>query len=431
MAKRLTALVLALLLCLVLSACTGLTYQNINELLRAPALGGGLDEIQKALVAYLDGTEPQYKYPMEGEWRSPLIRADLNGDGTEEAVLLYSVADTSAAARERGSFVCVAVLEQLNGAWQVVQDVQGLSTDVASLEVADLLGTGAKQLIVGYATANLNSKKIGLYTYAGQTLTKVYQSDYSRYEIGDFTGQEALDLVVVSREDETLTLRYVPAVDGTFVTDVEPVRLDANFNACVGILPGVDPDGAHLLVVDGISNAENVLFSKIIYFSGDHFYTVDDSGAMRAATARQNTLLLSRDIDGDGKVEIPLSDGAIQTPSADKRLEFVRWMDFFVPAGEEPERRQFGLLDSDRGTYIRLPATWQNKLMMTDGENTGEWRLQNRESKQTLLSVRVLESGEAPPPGAQRMPGSANSYLVLANTLTDLEAKTIEMLLLA
>lgn len=427
MAKGFARVFLPILLCFALCGCTMFSYQNINDMLRAPALGGGQDEIQKALVAYLDGAEPQYKYPMEGEWRSPLIRADLNADGRDEAVLLYSLADTSAAVRERGSFVCVAVLEYLSGAWQVVQDVQGLSTDVASVELANLLGTSSKQLIIGYATSNLNSKKIGLYTYGNQTLNKVYQADYSRYEISDFAGKGGMELVVVSREDEILTLRYVFGLNGNFVTDVEPVKLDANFNSCANIVPSSSKDGARLLVVDGVSNAENVLFSKIVYFSGEHFYTVDDSGAMRAATARQNTLLLSRDIDDDGKVEIPLSLGAIQTPKADKRLEFVRWMDFFVDTGQEAELRQFGLLDSERGVYIRLPSAWQSKLVVQDGENKGEWTLQNRDTKKTLISVRVLESGEAPPPNAALMPGSINSYLVFSAALTSLEAKFIEM----
>ena len=52
MAKRLLAGLFSLLLLFSLTGCAGFTYKNINELLRAPALGGGLDEIQKALLAF-------------------------------------------------------------------------------------------------------------------------------------------------------------------------------------------------------------------------------------------------------------------------------------------------------------------------------------------------------------------------------------------
>ena len=423
MAKRLLAGLFSLLLWFSLTGCAGFTYKNINELLRAPALGGGLDEIQKALTAYLDGVEPQYKYPKEGDWRSPLIQADLNGDGIEEAVLLYSVPDASSL------YVYVALLEQVDGVWQVVQNVQGVSAEVASLEVADLLEDGTRQLIVGYSKSNFSAKTFALYTYTDGELERAFQRDYSRYEIGDFTGHGTTDLVVVSPTDELggITLEYIAAKEGLFVTDNVPVLLDSNFQACSNIAPGLGAEGEHVLVVDGPIE-EGRLFSQIVYYSGEHFFTVDDSHALRAASARWNHLLLSRDINSDGMVEIPLRDMEITTPNADKRLEFVCWMDFFTDP--EGEVRQFGLLDSDRGLYISLPDDWRGNLVVSDGEGTGEWRLQDAQTRKVLLHLQVLDTGEAPPVGSLRVLGSANSYLVFSSGLTEAQEESIAMTLL-
>ncbi|MDL2218761.1 hypothetical protein LJC04_00220 [Ruminococcaceae bacterium OttesenSCG-928-O06] len=431
MAKRLMRWAVVACVLLLLAGCSPITFQGVNDLLRAPALDQAQDEIRKALVAYLGGVEPKYKFPKEGDWRSFLLLADLDGNGLEEAVLLYSMADVPGAPAEKGTSVYVAVLEQQNGAWQVTQDVQGLSTDVASLEVADLLGGEGMQLIIGYATANFNAKTLGLYTYQNATLAEQHRLEYSRYEIGDFTGSGKQELAVVSREDQNLQLLYIPVVDGAFAGELAPVALDSNFTQCTGLVAGQTHAGERLLVVDGTSSDTSALFTQFVYYSGARFYTIDDLGTMRASTARQNPLLLSRDIDGDGVVEIPLRMGenAIETIRGDKRLEYVEWMDFTDPE-EGAVYRQYGLLDSDRAVYIRLPDEWRNAVRILDGENAGEWVLQNRLSGATLLSLHVLEQSDPEPFGYRLVPGTISTYL-RTHTMVSAEAReTIDMLLL-
>ncbi|MDL2214378.1 hypothetical protein LJB76_02310 [Clostridia bacterium OttesenSCG-928-O13] len=432
MAKRMLAALACVCAAVMLAGCGGLTFQNVNDLLRAPALGQGQDEIQKALTSFLGGVEPQYKFPKGGDWRSPLVRADFDGDGRQEAVLLYGVADATEIAKEKGSHVYMAVLEMQQGEWQVTQDVRGLSSDVASLEVADLLGDGTKQLIVGFSNANLSQKTLGLYSYnpKGEGLERLHSFEYSRYEIGDFTGRGGSDLVVVSRYDQpgSLRLQYVPTENGVFLPDLEPVKLDNLFISCEGIAPGIGMEGERVLVVDGVTSTDNgPLASQIVYYSNGRFYTVDDFGALRGDTGRQNRLLLSRDIDGDGAVEIPSRQGGeIATPAGDKKLEYVVWKDF-TDIDEGPVIKQFGLLDSDRSVYIHLPDAWQGELVVADGENRGEWKLQRRKTMGTLLSLKVLELGDTAPMGAMRVPGSVNSYLVFAGSLSEEERATIQM----
>lgn len=431
MIKKLMAVLLCMVLSLLLAACTPFASQNVNDLLRAPVLGQGQDEIQRALKAYLDNEEPQYRFPKEGEWRSPLIKGDLNGDGRDEAVLLYSIAETSPLAKEMGANVYVAVLEQVGAEWVVVQNEQGLSTDVASVALADLLGDGSNELLIGFSTPSLNAKTLALYTYQAQTLAMVHKFDYSRYEIGNFTGENSTDLVVVSRDNEVggLSLQHVPTMDGEFVELPMPVKLYLNFVNCVGIKASTGYNAERLLVVDGaISIETGALASQFVYYSGERFYTLDDAASLTGATARLNPLLKSRDIDGDGAVEIPLRIGRneIQTPSADKRLEYIEWMDF-TGEGEEPVMKEYGLLDSDRGVYVQLPEAWRGAVMVVDGTERGEWQLQNRATMATLLTMRTIEPGNQPPMGSQRAPGTTSSYLVYANGLTADEKDLIRM----
>lgn len=427
MAKK--AGLISALLCAVLlfGACS----QNINELLRAPALSAGYEEIQKALTEYLGGEEPRYKYPKEGEQRSPMLRADLDGNGQEEAVVLYSVDETSLIGREKGSYVYVAILEYVDGAWQVVWDEPSKHSDVASLEVADLLDDGTRQLIVGYSTSTLNAKSFALYTYGDEELKLQYTVDYSRYEIGDFTGRGVNDLIVVSRDDEpgNLMLHYLPTRDGAFLLDdpSEPVKLDVNFYSCSALVPSTGKAGERLVLVDGVTSAGS-LATQVVYYSEEgRFYIIDDAGTMRGATARVNLLLTTRDIDGDGVAEVPLRVGRqeIQTPEGDKHLEYVEWVDFV--SGDEPRVKAYGLLDSDRSVFIELPEAWRGQVDVVDGEVNGEWTIQSRRTLANLVSMRVIESGETVPVGSTRVPGTTASYLVVQLGVNEAERAEITM----
>lgn len=415
----------ALCLCLLLSGCAALTFQNTNELLRAPALGREEGEIQKALAAAI-GEEPQYKFPKEGEWRSPLLMADLNGDGASEGVVLYSVQGSTTGVQDKGSNVYIAILEKREGSWQLTQDQLGLGSEVASMDVADLLANGTTQLIVGFAGANLSNKIFSLYQYNDGLLVEMYRTPYSTYALGDFTGQGGTDLVLVTDQVGALQLLYLPTLNGEFAAPQTGVRLDSNLTYCTGIYPSLGPDGVRLLVIDGLAAGDQIA-SQLVYFSGEHFYTLDDASRILTESARLNPLLKSRDIDGDGVVEIPLrvGEGEITTMAGDKHLEYVEWKDFTAP---EKPTEQFGLLDSDRGIFVRLPDEWRGSINVQDGAGAGEWQIENKDSHRVLLSLENVDANQSlPVGGAIPLPGVSSAHLKLGRGLTAAEREIIQI----
>ncbi len=419
--RRALLFCVAACLLFVLGGCS-LTSQNVKDLLRAPALGPGQGEIQDALAAYL-GEEPQYKFPKEGEWRSPLIRADLNGDGQEEGILLYSVANSTSGNKTKGNNVYIAVLEEKDGKWVVQADLDGADIEVASFSVVDLLGDGTKQILIGYASANLKSKVLTLYQYQDAALKIVYQMPYSRYDIVDFGEEADSGLVLVSPEDQVagLQLHFLPVRQGAFLDPEPPVKLDSNFIACLTIAASRNEENEQFLVIDGMFD-KGLIASQFVYFSGEHFYTVDDSGKMRAESGRLNPLLQSRDIDNDGMLEIPrrVGNDPIFTVNGDKNLEYIEWLDFRkVEYGAlEPVVEQFGLLDSDRKLYIRLPEEWRGRIKVADGSQKGEWMIQNVQTLSTLLMLKTYEEDQTPPRGSLKVPGADNTFIVYGSSLT-------------
>ena len=82
---------------LLLTGCS--SYGDVETLLRAPQLSGESSALQKALNSYLGGSAT-LKYPASGDFLSPFAFGDWDGDGEDEATVLYT-ADTT------GSNVCL------------------------------------------------------------------------------------------------------------------------------------------------------------------------------------------------------------------------------------------------------------------------------------------------------------------------------------
>ena len=116
--KRRLALCLCLLLLLCGCSAGAGTGAAVEELLRAPQLSGRYSQVQKGLNAYL-GESAQLKYPVSGEEPSPFLFGDWDGDGREDAAVLYACS--------KGQNAHLAILEQNDNGWAVTQEVEGLA----------------------------------------------------------------------------------------------------------------------------------------------------------------------------------------------------------------------------------------------------------------------------------------------------------------
>ena len=186
---RIFAAVLAAVSLVVLPGCTVLEDKTagVEELLRAPQLPGQYSQVQKALNSYL-GESAQLKYPATGDFCSPFLFGDWNGDGVQDATVLYTTP-------AKGQNVHLAILEQnAQEGWKVTQEVEGLSSSVDSIFSAGLQGGTGSQLIVGYGSTQ-GDKYLAVYSYDDQTLDVVYQQAYSQYLVQDITGNHFQDIV--------------------------------------------------------------------------------------------------------------------------------------------------------------------------------------------------------------------------------------------
>ena len=374
-----------------LSACGLPMSENVQveELLRAPRLPGDYGALQNALNEWL-GESAQLKYPMQGELLSPFLLQDLDGDGQQDAAVLYTTAQSSN--------VCIAFLQKdAAGVWQVRQSIEGLADTVDNVRLAQLQDGAATQLVVGYLAAQGDSY-LAVYSYENGMVNAILEQSYEQYLVEDITGGGNQDLILMSTlEDGGVQIELLTVdKEGSF-QQVAVMGLSANrFAGCASVAAGVGADGRHYLVLDGWTGISgNNLASVLLRFDEDTQQMVPadqiSTEKLYTASLRNVPSLVSQDLDGDGIVEIPTQpdEAGLLNMSQSRRMDFIVWMDYTSP---HPEK-SFGLLDEETNCYIELPMEWEGNLKLTDSEQyDGAVELRTVDEDQLVMTLRLVRT---------------------------------------
>ena len=388
--KRFCRWLLCTLLCLCLAGCSMPGEQvQVEELLRAPKLSGDYGDVQTALNDWL-GESAQLKYPMQGDLLSPFLIHDLDGDGQQDAAVLYTTAQSSN--------VCVAILQKgRDGMWQVRQNVEGLADTVDSVGLAQLQSGDASQLVVGYVAAQ-GDHYLAVYSYTDGELSTILEQQYQQYLVEDITGGGSQDLILMSTlEDGGVQIELLTVdKEGSF-QQVAVMGLSADrFSGCASVAAGVGADGRHYLVLDGWTGISgNNLASVLLYFDEDTQQMVPadqiSTEKLYTASLRNVPSLVSQDLDSDGIVEIPTQpdEAGLLNMSQSRRMDFIVWMDYTSP---NPEK-SFGLLDEETNCYIELPMEWEGNLKLTDSEQyDGAVELRTVDEDELVMTLRLVRT---------------------------------------
>ena len=298
----------ALAAALLLSGCSAVTGSDVESLLRAPQASGETSAVQKALNSAL-GVTATLKYPASGDFLSPLLFGDWDGDGQDEAAVLYTL-DASA------GNVYLAILEptEENG-WRVTQTAEGLSSEVESVNTAHLRDENSLQILVGYASAQ-GDRYMVVYLYTEDGLQIIIKQAYTEMILANLTGGEGTqDLVLAlpaEQEGGGLNLQLLTNTEDGF-RSAQTLAI-GDYSGCAALHAGIGADDGNYLVVDGWTGASGTsLASSIVVYDPETRFlqTYRPAGVanLTKATLRYDAALVSTDLDGNGVKEYLMSDG--------------------------------------------------------------------------------------------------------------------------
>ena len=203
-------------------------------------------------------------------------------------------------------------------------------------------------------------------------------------------------LALPENEMGGVTLQLLTNVDGEF-RSIQTLALGAgSYNGCAALHAGTGRDDAAYLVMDAWADG-NAMVSDIILYDAESGslqpYHPPGLSDPQRSTLRYHTELLSRDIDGNGTVDIPaeIDDGGdLQTP-VDKRLVFLLWKDY---ANNSGGNSLFGVYDSKENFFMALPESMHGSIMIRGNQSSTGWLICNREGTVVYCEMRVVDLDE-------------------------------------
>ena len=272
-----------------------------------------------------------------------------------------------------------------------------LADTVENVRLAQLQPGNAVQLVVGYMAAQ-GDHYLAVYSYENGELATILEQQYEQYLVEDITGGGNQDLILMSTlEDGGVQIELLTVdKEGSF-QQVAVMGLSANrFAGCASVAAGMGADGKHYLVLDGWTGISgNNLASVLLHFDEDTQQMVPASQIsterLYTASLRNVPGLVSRDLDGDGIVEIPTQpeEAGLLNMSQGRRMDFIVWMDY---TSSHPEK-SFGLLDEETNCYIELPMEWEGNLKLTDSEQyDGAVELRTVDEDQPVMTLRLART---------------------------------------
>ncbi len=360
MAKKLIACLLSALLMLVLSGCDAFMF-NADELLTAPKLEGDMHPVEQALEDSVKG-DITLKYPDSGEYRSAFVMKDIDGSGSEEAFAFYSTTEDSTVTMH------INIIENIGGEWESRGDLSLVGNGIESVSFADLDGDNKLEIIVGWYIFGTTEKQVGVYTYDKNTLTQRAIEPYTNFILADLTADKTDDLVIIHlNTTEKMASAKLLSLSSKGITEAGIAALDGGVNSYAKPVLSTLTDGTPALYIDAVKGSG--MLTEIIWYKDSELHGIYNPDTPEDTKTYRNGTAQSRDYDGNGVIDIPLSEILLSTEQmADSdKVYYTNWTEF---SGEEFILRSSAFMNYSDGYSITVP----------------------HELKQNLLVIRKLES---------------------------------------
>ena len=310
--KKLNVIILAVLICVLLSGCSGSLFASIDDLISPVSLSGDDAGILLAVDDFCNGSY-SIKIPSTGKYTTSFITCDLDGNNSLEAIAFFEPNDNL-------GNVNMAVLSKTNEQWKVTGNVTGEGSDVKQIDIFDLNNDGRKEVIVCWSVLS-NSTMSNLCVYT-------LDDEFKPVSLGDSITASDFTCLDMNNDDinELLVFKYAsinesPKAELYSFKDKEKhfigqTKLDSSIVSFSSITKG-NTDAGLCVYADGVCSDGKSMVTEFLYWSDYYdsvispFYSYSTG---KTSDTSRNNLIICRDINGDGFIEIPLDDDSLNLP---------------------------------------------------------------------------------------------------------------------
>lgn len=383
------------------TSCKSL-FADPSTLLKPPKAEGSLKGIEQALNDAI-GSSYDFKYPLSGEYTTPCILKDIDNDGVEEAVVLYTLKDDA-------SIIYLNLFCKEDDKWVSISNIQVVGTDVIRVEFANLLGDDNLEILIASRMFDnklydLNENKLSVYKFDGQKITIHTQEDFTEFHVCDFIDSSYSQILLLSIRSEKLekdtTLQAVNKVNAKLInlnengiTVLGIVNLDKDITEFSLIQSAPLNDSINAVFIDAYKGS-GIMITELLYFKDSLVNVFYDSHSGVTTLTKREGFINSRDINNDGYIEIPATHvirGYENFDNKEEKSFYTIWKRY---NGVTFEYVYDGLINTSDGYFLVTPQKWFSNITVTRFANErlrviSLWDLSNNTIGDELVRIKVF-----------------------------------------
>lgn len=376
MIKKALILIFTLCIAFVFCGCDFVT-SNTEELLSPPELTGELRLIKETLESSVK-TPITLKYPSGGEYRSPFILRDIDGDGTEEAFAFYSTSDTELTSMN----LSVIKYDKSAGIWLAFDRQTLTGSGIEKAEFSDLDGDGIEEIIIGWEIYAATEKQLAIYSVGANALTQRMLERYTTFISTDLDQDKKPEILLQYLDTYAATnTAALITLDKSGVLKQSHCSMDGNVKTVKAPVLSTLSNGKPAVYYDEIKGVGAI--TEVIFLSkGELQNPLFDKETGENKVTLRDSSILTNDINEDGLLEIPIAKELTNADTTStEKINYTSWCSF---NGESFTEMKLSVINTLDGYRIDLPTKWFGKIAI----------LKNAEKRERVIYNYLSETTE-------------------------------------
>ena len=393
--KKFLITVASIILCFVFSGCNVLEMDT-EALMKPPVFTEEQEKLNAALTEVI-GESYVLKYPENGELNSAFVFKDLDGDGTEEAMVFYSVFDESTR---------INVLKQSDGNWVSVYEAAGFYGNIESVNFAKIDKKGSAVVIKW-------DQEVGVYRYKNERLENVHDDSCEGAEITDIDNDGFNEVVIISKNPMGRNSLKIVYSNGKNVCVTDDISIHADYSGIFAKNFGKISEEKGMFFIDS-EISEGVYLTEMFTLENGNakrFFISDFMEKEEGAEERENegvvvvvgggygkrgiflrnTKVSCMDINGDGIVEMPVEVREDYAQDASSEIFFLQYMQF---SGENSVPVWNGVANTESGYLFAVPESWNEKITVGYGSSYESFVFTENKTGKTVFEIFAVSKND-------------------------------------
>lgn len=356
-------LFLLVVLVLVISF-TGCTTTEVDTLYSLPQPQAEFTQLQDLINADIaDGSE--YSAPTAGTMSQTVQLQDLDGDGVDEALAFL---------RDEKQQPQICIYHESNGEFSKIMTIEGQGTGILRVEYADLDGDGRLEIMVTWKIGK-DMRVLKAYSLVDWKSAVLLTANCKDFQIGDLNSNGKPQIIAIQEEELDRYINLYSADDegeiskssaklSSTITDIERFRI----SSIADNVPAVFVEGT---CESDDEEVKKYYLTDICVLREDELVNITSNSKTGESIAVRDYEVFSKDIDGDGTLDIPFSKKVPKQEKGETDYYIFDWYSFGMNGEQNYTCSTYHCYND--GWYIVIPQEMRKNFTVRRELNyTGE-----------------------------------------------------------